>query len=83
MKRTVRIFHESGEVEDIEAENLYHAQNILSFAFFIGDEEGKNDVCYGLVVDTNLRAYVHEKSLILDNFTKDFWHSYLDEIDYP
>ena len=71
----VTLYHESGKIEIIEAKNIYHAQNILVYAFLFADEKGKNDVVFGRIENSNIFAFGKSKSLVIRNATDEFLDS--------
>jgi len=71
----VNLYHESGEIEIIEAENIYHAQNILVYAFLFADEKGKNDVVFGRIENSKIFAFREPNNLIIRNITDEFLDS--------
>lgn len=57
MNRTLRIFHKDGKIEKMKVVNEYHAQNVLSLLFVIGDEKGENDIVFAELLGSRLFAW--------------------------
>jgi len=88
----VILYKETGEIEEIEAENLYHAQNILILSFTILDEKMYNDVVFGRIeaiptirgkirgkiLEKEIFAFHSPKGIIVRNTTKEFMNTYKD-----
>ena len=76
----VELYKSDGKIETIDAENSYHAQNILVMSFLVLDEDMKNDVVFGRLIplDTSdmehydIFAYRKDKEIVMRNATKEF-----------
>lgn len=79
-KVKVILYKETGEVEEIEAENLYHAQNILIYGFLLCDFSKRNDVVFGRIETKEKRdkiifAFRTNEGITVRNATDNFLSS--------
>lgn len=71
-KFTLRIFHEDGKIQKMRVANPYHAQNVLSLLFVIGDEKEENDIVFAELLGTKIFAWRHSKGITIRNATQSF-----------
>jgi hypothetical protein len=73
-KMRLRIFHADGKREYMQVENEYHAQNVLSLLFIIGDKNAKNDIVFAEILGTKIFAYrdTRKNRIVIRNPTESF-----------
>ena len=72
MNRTLRIFHEDGKIEKMKVANEYHAQNVLSLLFVIGDKNAENNIVFAELLGSKIFAWKRKGEIVIRNATKDF-----------
>jgi len=75
MNRTLRIFHKDGRIQKMKVANEYHAQNVLSLLFVVGDKNGENDVVFAELLGSKIFAWKDEgkKGITIRNATDQFF----------
>jgi len=73
----VILYKKTGKIEEIEAQNMYHAQGILALGFLMCDEKGKSDIVFGRIEtgkidDKVIFAFRNKKTLVIRNATDEF-----------
>jgi len=69
----LRIFHSDGKITMLDkVANEYHAQNILSLLFVIGDKDGKNDVVFAELLGSKIFAWRDQNGVTIRNATEAF-----------
>ena len=80
MKRILRVFHANGRIEKMKVVNEYHAQNVLSLLFVVGDSENENyenDVVFAELLKSKIFAYrdFAKNEVVIRNATSEFLDS--------
>ena len=72
MNRILKIFREDGKIEKMKVVNEYHAQNVLSLLFAVGDKNAENNIVFAELLGSKIFAWKSKGEIVIRNATEVF-----------